>query len=332
MPGREMTPNAVFTNPPRVSIVMPTHNRAVLLAQAVQSVLNQRFDGWELILVDDGSEPPVELRSFPDLGARGKIHHNVRSLGGAASKSLGASVASGDLVTFLDDDDLYDPGYLEHVVHAMDQFPQIDALFVGVEWFGVDAEGPAQGHGASLARVLHMSQPEIVQSHLHVFDEQLFPALLHSVPMAFQRVVIRRESLSKTGLYRSECELWDCEWALRAALTVRCGLLDLPLYRQRADGQGYHSTADRVLLQCRAELQQVRSLYSAPPVELDDRTHKALRKAVSRSAKDLSYMLSQHGLVWEAWSAWALSQRVAPDPSTWKMPVGALWRALKRQL
>jgi len=80
-----------------------------------------------------------------------------------------------------------------------------------------------------------------------VFENALLPALLKSVPMAFQRPVVRKSALSRIGGYRPDCLLWDCDWAIRAALVARAGLIHEELYRQRAEGQGYSSKRDRII-------------------------------------------------------------------------------------
>lgn len=63
--------------------------------------------------------------------------------------------------------------------------------------------------------------------------------------MAFQRPVVRRSSFERIGPYQADILLWDCDWAIRAALQARCALVTDGLYMQRASGQGFSSKSDR---------------------------------------------------------------------------------------
>src|SRR3954452_6386677 len=94
----------------RVSVVIPTYNRASLLPRAVDSALIQLGPEDELIVVDDGSTDGTEAALVP---WRGRIHYLRLPHGGAGrARNAGWAVASGDLVAFLDSDDEWLPGKL----------------------------------------------------------------------------------------------------------------------------------------------------------------------------------------------------------------------------
>jgi glycosyltransferase involved in cell wall biosynthesis len=89
------------------SVVIPTHNRAVLLREALESVFAQQFGDFEVIVVDDGSTDDTELitRSF------GKSVRLVKqeNRGPGAARNTGIHGASGDYIVFLDSDDIWFP-------------------------------------------------------------------------------------------------------------------------------------------------------------------------------------------------------------------------------
>ncbi len=92
---------------PKVSIIILTYNRAALLKNAVQSVLNQSFKDWEIVVVDDGSTDPthVVINDFIRDGLKIKhIHHTTRQ-GITKSRQDALMASEGSLVAFLDDDD-----------------------------------------------------------------------------------------------------------------------------------------------------------------------------------------------------------------------------------
>ena len=230
------------STPPRVSIVLPTHNRPGLLREALDSVCSQTFSNWEALVVDDASTPGVALdRGDPRI----RILRHDAAQGGAAAKNTGIRHAQGEILAFLDDDDCYAPRYLERALDVLDQHPEIDVLFMGVTWFGSNGEWGQSNYDQAMEKFLAEAGGRVSRS-LTVFDEGVLAALLKSVPMALQRPVVRKTALARIGVYRPDCLLWDCDWAIEAALNARTALLSEGLYRQRADGQGYSSKRDHL--------------------------------------------------------------------------------------
>ncbi len=100
---------------PRVSIVMPTYNRADTLLRAVESVRAQTFQDWELVLVDDGSTDATRdvLAGVTDPRVRVFSQEN-RGVGGARNRAF--EEVRGDLIAFLDSDDAWTPHHLRMAV------------------------------------------------------------------------------------------------------------------------------------------------------------------------------------------------------------------------
>jgi len=113
--------------PPHFSIIIPTLNRDKRLRLAINSVVEQSFTDFELIIVDDGSANDVQavINEFND--ARIKIVRNQKSLGAAAARNKGIEAACGEWVVFLDDDDVFYSNRLESAVQGEMENP--DAIF-----------------------------------------------------------------------------------------------------------------------------------------------------------------------------------------------------------
>jgi len=94
---------------PTVSVVIPSYNRASFLREAIDSVLGQDSDDFELIVIDDGStdDTPRLLRSYPDIRV---VRQDRRGV--SAARNAGIRRASGRFLAFLDSDDLWLPGKL----------------------------------------------------------------------------------------------------------------------------------------------------------------------------------------------------------------------------
>lgn len=116
---------------PAVTIVVPTHDRPATLRRAVETVFDQTFDDWQLIVVDDASTCDVAAALDPYLDdPRMCLIRRPTNGGAAAARNTGVAGASGRFVCFLDDDDTYLPGKLVHQVPALDDAPQ-DVAAVG---------------------------------------------------------------------------------------------------------------------------------------------------------------------------------------------------------
>lgn len=103
----------------RVSVVVPTKNRATILPRAVDSIKSQKDVDVEIIVVNDGStDNTIELvkEKYPEA----KLINNVRSVGGAKARNIGAENATGDFVAFLDSDDEWLPNHLISKIKIID--------------------------------------------------------------------------------------------------------------------------------------------------------------------------------------------------------------------
>jgi glycosyltransferase involved in cell wall biosynthesis len=127
---------------PRVSIVLPTRDRAGELRGAVDSVLRQTFEEWECIVVDDGSRDGTPELALELAREDRRVRTIRRDPGGslAAARNAGLALARGDLVAFLDDDDRWLPGKLALQVRLLEEDREAALVFGRVELFG-DAAG-----------------------------------------------------------------------------------------------------------------------------------------------------------------------------------------------
>src|SRR5918995_1511695 len=102
----------------KVSVVIPTRNRSAWLSLTLQSVLRQRHDDIEAIVVDDGStdDTPALIAAVPD--GRLKIIRHDTPLGVSASRNDGAAKSEGAWLAFVDDDDLWAPDKLSSQLDA----------------------------------------------------------------------------------------------------------------------------------------------------------------------------------------------------------------------
>ncbi|MFN0316552.1 MAG: glycosyltransferase family 2 protein [Burkholderiales bacterium] len=302
---RERTEHWNVMTAPRFSVVLPTHNRPKFLAEAVASIAVQTMRDLEVIVVDDDSVPPAQPN---DAGISIRLIRHAQAQGGAASKNTGASAARGELIAFLDDDDLYAPTYLERAAKALDNNPDIDIVFMGVDWFGSRAEYGRDAYERGMTTVRAIAGGSTAADGTILFEQsKLLEALLRLIPMAFQRPVMRRAAYERVGAYRKKSLLWDCDWALRAMMVCSAGLVLDPLYRQRVDGQGVSSQPARTLDHIRSNSEMKQRLLNS---NQDSPSAALIRRAAAQAWFDLAYHQAQQRETIEAWHAWINSFRL----------------------
>jgi len=120
---------------PVVSVIIPAHNSAAFIADAIAGVRAQTFTDHEIIVVDDGSTDDTDevIRRFPEVRSVRQSNHGV-----AAARNAGIALARGEFVCFLDADDLWRPQKLARQLHFMAAHPDVGLLFTDAEEHGAD--------------------------------------------------------------------------------------------------------------------------------------------------------------------------------------------------
>lgn len=117
-----------------VSVIIPTYNRAHLVGRAIQSVLNQTYQDFELIIVDDGSTDNTDdiIKEFQKKDKRIKYIRHEKNKGGSAARNSGIKVSRGEYIAFLDSDDEW---FIEKLKRQMKFFknasPEVSVVYTG---------------------------------------------------------------------------------------------------------------------------------------------------------------------------------------------------------
>ncbi len=134
-----------------VSVVLPTCDRPLHLARAIRSVLAQRYQHLELLVVQDGDcseiAPVIEAADDPRIRSL-----RIAKAGVCAARNAALSAAAGEIIAYLDDDNAMDPDWLYAVVWAFEQRPEVDVLYGA---FAIDDVLPGSGSGSgALPRIV----------------------------------------------------------------------------------------------------------------------------------------------------------------------------------
>jgi glycosyltransferase involved in cell wall biosynthesis len=113
---------------PFFSIILPTYNRASFIGKAIESVIGQLYNNWELVIVDDGSTDNTKevLLSFNDDRIRYIYQENKER---SAARNNGINHAKGKYICFLDSDDLYEKNHLNNLHNEIQKIDYPKAMF-----------------------------------------------------------------------------------------------------------------------------------------------------------------------------------------------------------
>jgi O-antigen biosynthesis protein len=131
-----------FAAKPLISVITPVFETPVhRLEEAIESVLAQAYENWELVLIDDGSSDADLLRALPLFAARDR-RMILKSLGKhegiSAASNQGLGLAHGEWVTFLDHDDVIEPDALFQIVKLLQTHPDADLIYSDEDKLGED--------------------------------------------------------------------------------------------------------------------------------------------------------------------------------------------------
>lgn len=121
---------------PRVSVIIPCFNLGRYLDEAVDSVLGQTFQDFEIIVVDDGSSDPDTVRLLTDYRRPKTRVLTTEHRGLAQARNLAIAHSAGEYLCALDADDTLHPTYLDRAVHVLDEDPGLTFVSCWVQMFG----------------------------------------------------------------------------------------------------------------------------------------------------------------------------------------------------
>lgn len=169
---------------PTVSIIIPTYNRGHVLSRAIQSVLNQTYQDFELIIVDDGSTDHTEklVKSFASEKIR-YIRHAANK-GPSAARNTGIRSAKGNYIAFQDSDDEWMPDKLEKQIKAFEKAPpEVAIVYTGC-------------HIIANNKKQYSPSATITPK-----DGDLFSSFLKHSFLRQQQTLVKRECFEKAGMF-----------------------------------------------------------------------------------------------------------------------------------
>ncbi|MGM0792394.1 MAG: glycosyltransferase family 2 protein [Bacillota bacterium] len=221
---------------PKVSVVIPFYNRVDWLEEAVKSVLNQTYDVYEIIVVNDGSRENMD-GFLSRYGS--KVRYIVKENGGPAkARNIGIELSKGDYIAFLDSDDIWLPQKLEIQIPLMVQR--------GAIWSHTSYETFVDGDVNGQTKLKKTS----------MFNGDIYPEMLPSCNIATPCIVVKGDVIRNDTMLRFNPEMrygQDSYLWLNLAIRYNILAIDESLTKVRVRGTNAALRA-RVQLRARAIL------------------------------------------------------------------------------
>lgn len=199
---------------PEISVIIPTYNRSCIIREAIDSVLNQNYKNYEIIVVDDGSTDDTYsiLEKY-----NGRIRYVFQNNGGVGkARNTGIRLAKGNFIAFLDSDDLWDPEKLSFQLNFFRGNPGAYISYTKETW---------------LKNNIRINQPQI---YMPTADTDIISKLLNRCFIGASSVMVKRELFGLVGYFNEffpVCE--DLDLWLRMAVKYPIYFIDRPLTVKR---------------------------------------------------------------------------------------------------
>ena len=209
---------------PTVSVIIPTYNRAHLIGRAIQSVLNQTYQDFEIIVVDDGSSDNTEevIKKIHDN--RIYYYKHEKNKGGAAARNTGINLAKGEYIAFQDSDDEWLPEKLSQQINIIKSLP-VDVGMIYTDMWRIDTSG----------KKFYWKSPGNNKKNniinCKVFDDVMGIGLVTTI--------IKKECFEKAGIFDEEFKRFiDLELFLRLSKFYKFYHIKSPMVKYYDVGEG----------------------------------------------------------------------------------------------
>lgn len=205
----------------KVSILMRTKERPQLLKRAMQAVLKQTFTDWHLVIINDGGEPSsvTHIAESFALPQRLTVLHQTHSKGMAAASNCGIANSESEYIALLDDDDTWEPTFLQETVAVL------DAKGPSSSTKGVVTYTNAVKETLCGDQIVHHSKKAYPLQPSHIS----FSNLLLENQFTNLSFLYRRQAFATIGMYDEELPFFD-DWDFNLRFALRYEIALLPRF------------------------------------------------------------------------------------------------------
>jgi glycosyltransferase involved in cell wall biosynthesis len=225
---------------PETSVIMTSYNYGAYISDAIESVINQSYKLWELIIIDDGStDDSIDIintfvKTYPD-----RIflysHNGNENKGITPTIELAISKVRGKFIAFLESDDMFEQNNLEKKVNILKTNSGVSLVFSDIELFGKDSKNPIYINNLKYLRYIGRTlkkEPKDVFNHI----------ILRNPTLTFSNVAIRKSILNNFKLCIDNDIITDWQIDLLAAIMGKYFFIDEKLIKWRIHIESLHNS------------------------------------------------------------------------------------------
>jgi glycosyltransferase involved in cell wall biosynthesis len=219
---------------PLVSVIIPTYNCAAFIGEAIQSVIHQTMDDYEIIVIDDGSTDQTASLLAQFAGRIRCLRQDNQGV--AAARNHGIRSARGRIIGFLDADDRWKPDKLERQIPVLLSADDIGVIFSGHQNLGGQTAGFNQYESPELTKLLSVIS---LGQHAYLIDDKnLFQKIMRYYLLLTSTVLIKRTCIEHVGAFDESLDIAeDTQLWLRVAKRTKVAFTDLPLTERWSRGE-----------------------------------------------------------------------------------------------
>lgn len=213
----------------RISVIVPTYNRAGLIGETLDSILGQSHKPEEVIVVDDGSTDDTEaiVRRY----GPGVKYIRTQNAGAPSARNVGTDASTAPWIAYCDSDDLWLPGKLAAQARLLERAPEVEFAFTNSRTI-LGGQWSATTKFDELSPGFWTASRPVIEGESLVLSEPLFPRLLSEQPILVSTILLRRKFFERIGPWRRELgrvRSEDFEFSLRCAVHPNAGVISTPL-------------------------------------------------------------------------------------------------------
>lgn len=292
-----------------VSVIIPTYNRAHCITDAVESVLNQTYKNYEIIVVDDGSTDGTQNLLNLYLSKIKYIYQ--KNSGVSSARNKGIREAKGEYIAFLDSDDYWEPYKLELQVNCIEYLKDIDLIYTNFSifddngnhsasnlksfkrLFGVDHNPDAIFHKSIVIKdILNVNIPSLNGSIMEsrIYFGNIFKKIVLGNFIPTPTVLIKSNALGPSEMFNeffSTAE--DTDFFLRFCKRHKVAFIDVYTTRCKRGGNDHLSKNTPIMIE--NTIKTIKNM-----IEGDNSLYSENKGLIKKRLGDLYYKLSYHYL------------------------------------
>lgn len=216
----------------KVSVIIPTYNRSKVVCDAIDSVLAQTYQDFELIIVDDGSTDDTKEKLKPYLIDERIRYEWQENAGVSAARNKGVTLSNGGMISFLDSDDLWKVDKLELEVGFLKKHLDVSVVFSDTEVYSGDSFNPSWLKSRPIFSKFLSGLSVADGGVLRQRDISLY--LIEEFPVKGCNFSLTRQAFLRAGIFdHSFMAAEDWEFFIRLGLTENFGYIDQVLVMAR---------------------------------------------------------------------------------------------------